>query len=335
MTKSLIEIKSVTIIEDEIVITFAPSLALNEVLGVYENAPGPTEGNTIGTSLGPNDKVRIPFNQLSRNPVDDYYMVLFTPEGVFEGKIENEDFNNALKFKVTLYDIEKVNSSSSNLSGHSTPGTLISLRAYNFLFEEAETVSKTITQPDNTFSLNIAGKVAPYRPFNIKAHGKYFSPNQMVFIEKASEVVELIENGSFQNGLNSWLQNPYIHETIEFTSKEGYGNFKLKEGTEGDKLEAAQFIVGPESTRFRMSCEIRVHSFNDRPFHTIFLGQIIYSGSPGIKHTKHEVSENEIGTWISLSFESEFSQPWQFEKYGFTTDGIVEMDVRNVSMTEI
>lgn len=337
MKKTEIEIKSVNIIENEIIIKFSPPLALNEALAIYENSPDPAEGNGIGLSIGPNDKIHIPFNKLSQRPVIDYYMSHFTAEGVFKEKIENEEFDNAIKFKTTLYDIEKIDSSSSALSGFSTPGALISLRAYNFLFESGETISKTITKSDNTFSLDIAGKIAPYKPFNIEAHGKYFSPTQMVLIEKASEDVELIVNGSFQNGLYAWLQNPYISETIKFTQKEGHGNFKLNEEIENEFniLEAAQFVVGPESSRFRMSCEVRVHSFYDRPFHAIFFGQLVFSGTPAAKHIRYDVRNEEIGTWIPLSFESEFSRPWEFEKYGFTTDGIGEMDVRNITMIEI
>jgi hypothetical protein len=336
MKKSLIEIKIVIVVENEIVITFDPPLALNEALLVYENAPNPTSGNVIGTSYGPNDKVHIHFNRLSQRPVTDYYMAYFTPEGRFEGKIENEDLINALKFKVTLYDIDEINSNATNLTGHSTPGALISLRSYNFFAAATETISKTITNADGTFALSVGGNIAPYKPYHIEAHGKHFSPTHTIIVNKTPQDVELIENGSFQNGISGWLQNPHTVDGVEFTQKEGHGNFKLKEDVNlGDTLTAAQFVAGPQSSRFKASCEIRVLRLNNRPYHTLFFGQIVTGGAPGQQYVRHDIREEDIGVWLPLSLAGSFSNDWQFEKYGFTTDGINEMDVRNVSITEI
>lgn len=331
------KIINVEIINNEIILTFTPPLEQNEALGVYENAPSATEGNGIGLSFGPSNKLQIPFSQLSSRPVIDYYMIHFSPGGVVDSKIENEDFHDALKFKVTLYDIEEPSSSSSIVSGHSTARTLITMQSYDFLKRPSETVSKTITKNNNTFSLKVDMKLKPYTPYNIKAHGTHHSPEKIIIIGKAPEDNELIANGSFQRGLDDWLQNPYIAEETDFTQKEGCGNFKKKDDSEEEDtpLESVQFVVGPKSSRFKMTCEIRVHSFNNRPFHTLWLGKIDASGSPGGDHTRHDVSQDEIGKWIKLEFRGSFSSPLSLDKYGFTTDGINEMDVRNVSMIEI
>lgn len=329
------EISNVEIINNEIILTFTPGLKEEkESIWIIEKGIS----SALAVLDGPGEKLSIPFDELSHSPVEDYIMAYIDATGdVFSEIIDNEDFHNALKFKVTLYDIGEITSSHNVVIGRSTPGTLIKMMSYDFTYEPYETLAKTRANDDSIFELKNISKLTPYRPYLIEASGVYYSPKETVIVEKTlADDKELIVNGNFQNDIRDWLQHPEFEDDIIFTRKDGYGNFKVNEETEYEpgRLEAVQIIVGPTSSRYRITCEIRVHAFRNARLHTIFLGPIVASGGPG-EYPHRDVDPDEIGKWITLTFEDEFLPLWVLNKFGFTTYGIDEMDVRNVSMIEI
>lgn len=324
------EIINVDIVSNDIVLTIMPAIEIGDSLLILE--VGTSKG--IGLLQTPGNKIRIPFSGLSHVPVEEYNIAYIKSSGeILVEKIENEDFHAALKFKTTLYDIENINSSHDSIIGRSNPGTLVKLKSYDFLYQPSNIVAKTYTSNENIFKLENSNKFFPYKPYVIEAEGIFHSPTEHIVVDKATSDSELIANDSFQYGLRDWQRHPENEDDTNFTQKEGYGNFKLT----GDlgALEAAQYVLGPSSSRFKMSCEIRVHSFNDLPNHTVFLGSLFISGAPGQFYTAYDVSQSEIGVWIKLELEAPFQPHSFFNKYGFTSVGIGEMDVRNVSMIEI
>ncbi|MFJ3264879.1 hypothetical protein ACIP8G_00165 [Serratia liquefaciens] len=327
------EIKNVEIINNEIILTITPPLKQKETVWIVE------KDNSLGISVidGPGDKLNIPFYKLSHSPVEDYLMIFIDTSGdIYSEVIDNEEFRNALKFKVTLYDIGEIISSNNVVTGRSTPGTLIKMKSYDFIYQTSEILAKTRTNDENIFELKNIRKLHPYKPYLIEASGVYYSPTENVIVGKAPTDSELIVNGSFQDDTRDWLQHPEIKDDIIFTQKEGYGNFKVREDSEYEpgRLEAVQFIAGPNSSRYKITCEIRVHAFRNAEFHRLFLGPIFVSGGSE-EYPHRDVTPDELGKWITLTFDNEFSHLWQLNKFGFTSYGIGEMDVRNVSMKEV
>ncbi|EPG2372960.1 hypothetical protein I8283_004285 [Serratia marcescens] len=335
------EIREVEIIGDEIVLTVHPEVELGNVVGIYENAPNASEGNALALIYGPNNKAHIPFKKFSHEPVTDYYIALFTSnEHVYE-KIDNPDFDKALSYKVTLYNIEGNESSSSAIKGKSTPCSELTLELYNYFGAlTGDVVSRSVTDNNGHFELKLNTPLAPYKPYHITARGTYYSPNEHITISKSLGDDELIVNGSFQKGLDDWMLHPYAKDYFTFLKANGHGNFKLNEGYDGREINICQHVSLPKSSRIRMSGEIRVNKFDtSRPYRTVFFGCMTIPGGGGLLglHIRHDLKEDELGKWITLSFEGENLQgwPWQSLKFGFDTDGIAEIDVRNISMVEI
>lgn len=324
------EITNIEIIYNDIVLTVTPSIEMGDSLFVFEV----DTRQIIGALQTPGNKIRVPFSNLSHSPVEEYNIAYFKSSGeVFVEKIENEAFHAALKFKTTLYDIEKINSSHDTVIGRSNPSTLVKMKSYNFFWQPTIIVAKTHTSNEGIFKLEKNKAFFPYKPYLIEADGVFYSPTEHIEVSKAAGDNELIADGSFQNGLSDWLRHPRNEEDTNFTQKEGYGNFKLK-GSSG-ALEAVQFVTGPSTSTFKMSCEIRVHSLNNDLDHVILMGSLVASGGPGTHYTAHEVNQSEIGTWIKLELEAPFEHFWFLNKYGISSYGIDEMDVRNISMIEI
>jgi hypothetical protein len=327
------QIISTEVISDEqiVAVTISPALEQGVYAYIYENAATPPDGRPIGSTDGtPTNIINIPFGNLSEIPGDRYYLRVISTlsnEIYCEIEIVDEGFLSIIKNRATLCDIQPVNSSSLVITGRSTPGNMVSLYySYGDFTPVPEEVfiGDAITDVSGEFNIILSESLLPRRLYILRTHSPFSALEEGFIVETSYLSEELILNNNFINGLQNWST---FNAQQAFSQGDGYGNFSAV--IVGAGMLALQYLQLDNTLVYTMRCEVRVNSISAGLF---YLGHLWGISAPGSSYTEMALTAADIGSWRTLEFQVAPQSVGSPVGFGFTTDDINDLDIRNISI---
>lgn len=84
---------------------------------------------------------------------------------------------------------------------------------------------------------------------------------------------------------------------------------------------------------YNLTLDVRVNELHPNPlFHVMHIGAVTPGGALIFPRTEVRFSEEQLGEWVTVEFSFEGNS--NTFPIGFTTFGLVDMDVANISLTQ-